>query len=452
MRRILAEAIVDFLSFSGSTSDHLNELRGFHRREWERTRTWLHDAGLALYLLQKLKDTNAIDVLPRSVWLRLEENLTANRRRLAYMSQQFNSLNQKFSAAGVKYVAVKGFTLVPQFCPDASLRHQSDFDYLIDSQSLAGAQRVLVNAGYLLYKHSANEFAFLMPAAGMPLVADEQYEEHAPHAVELRLAFWDFDSHGVFLAEPEFSVENTKTHRWQGLVFRALPEEDAFLLQVIHAFNHLLSGWVRMSWLYEIGYFLNERSTDTLLWEQIERRMGGDARLREMAVVVIELSARFFGALCPSKFGIWAGGLRPTVQVWIQNYARTWAFAKNRVDQLNLFSASKVVLFLHQQYLPDASARRRRVRMRILPWEHLFRRTRSLATKSSTNFGGRRRQLERVLIRLLFHMTAGLRYLWEVPRWRRLNRSIAHLAASTRRDLTTTGLVGAQSPKSTIQL
>src|SRR5438445_9454957 len=98
-----------------------------------------------------------------------------------------------------------------------------------------------------------------MPFRQVPPIGDEQYDEHAPHAVELRLAFWDVPSHGVLLAEPRFSLDNVRTHSYQGLIFRALPEEDAFLLQILHAVNHMLNGWIRMSWLYEIGYFLNQR-------------------------------------------------------------------------------------------------------------------------------------------------------------------------------------------------
>jgi Uncharacterised nucleotidyltransferase len=431
VRQHLTEAVADFLSFSGSTSDSLNELKGFAPRAWRRTLTWLHDAGLALYFLQKLKDANAPDLLPRSALSRLEENLAANRRRVTFMSRQFDSINQKLESAGVKYVAVKGFSLVPRFCPDASLRHQSDFDYLVDRQSLTGAQQVLMDAGYLLDKHTANEFVFLMPSAGPPPAADEQYEAHAPYAVELRLAFWDFDSHGVFLAEPKFSVHNTQTHRWQGLVFRALPDEDAFLLQVIHAFNHLLTGWVRMSWLYEIGYFLNQQALDTVLWGRIERRVESDPLLREMVAVVTELSAQFFGAPLPSNFAIWTENLRPTVRIWIQNYARTWAF-KNQLGQVSLFSVDKLVIFLHQEYLPDAAARRHLIRMRLFPLEQFFRRAQSITNPFSTNPRGRAQQFKRAIVRLLFHVTGGLRYLWEVPYWRRLNKATARLAFQTK--------------------
>ncbi len=452
MKRTVAQAVIDFLSFSGKTNAHVGELTGFHDHEWRQAVSWLHDAGLALYLLQKLEQGNVTDILPTAILSRLEENLAANRRRVAYMARQFEFLNQKLSAAGVRYAAVKGFSLVPQFCPDASLRHQSDFDYLVDHQSLPAAQTVLEESGYLLSKRKTNEFVFLMPSRAIPLPDDEQYGADAPHAVELRVAFWDSDFHGVSLTEPQFSVDNIRTQRWQESVFPALPEEDAFLLQVIHAFNHILTGWVRISWLYEIGYFLNQRSTDELLWQTVEQHIGDNALMREIVVVVTGLSAHFFRAPLPSTSIIWAQELDPAVRIWIQNYARKWAFAKNRVDQVGLFSTAKVVLFLHQQYLPDAGARRHLTRIRLLPWEQLFRRAGSITSKSSANSGGRRRQLKHALIRFLFHVTAGLRYFWELPRWRRLNKASAHLSSLSKRESPAADLVEAQSPEPTVQL
>jgi Uncharacterised nucleotidyltransferase len=452
VRHPLRDAVLDVLAFTGVVSDQLSELRGFRTRDWDYALTWLHDAGLALYLLQKLKDKNATDVLPASIMFRLEKNLDANRRRVASMAGEFESLNRKFDDAGVSYAAVKGFTLVPQFCPDASLRHQSDFDYLVSIRSLPMVQSVLEDAGYALIKYNRNEFVFLKRSAGAPPATDGQYEANAPHAVELRLAFWDSELHGVALTEPEFSVDNVIVQRWQGIAFRTLPEEDAFLLQVIHAFNHVLTGWVRLSSLYEIGFFLNQQSEDPLTWERIERRIGDNPLLREIVVVVAELSAHFFRAPLPLTSGIWASEPRPEARIWIHSYARKWAFAKNRVDQFGLFSAAKVVLFFHQQYLSGGKAKRHLLSIRLLPLGQFFRRANSIATKSSTNSGGRWRRLKVALIRLLFHITAGVRYLWEIPRWRWLNRANRHSPPSSMRNTSPTELVSAQSSRPAIRI
>ena len=457
MSRALAEAIVDLLGFSEATSNRPGVLQGFDRREWDGTLTWLHDAGLALHLLQQLKDTNATDVLPASIWAHLEENQAANRERVAYMARRFDFINQHFNRGGVRYAVVKGCSLVPQFCPDASLRHQGDFDYLVDSHSLPMAQRVLESAGYSLKKRTANEFVYLMPSVSVPPSADGQYEAQAPHAVELRLAFWDSQSHSVPLTDPGFSVDNAVVQRWQGLVFPALPDEDAFLVQVIHVFNHILTGWARMSWLYEIGYFFNRRSTDVSLWERLDRRIGGDKLLREMVVAIGELSAHLFKAPLPSTSWIWTEKLRPAIQIWIHHYARTWLFEDTRADQFSLFPVAKLALFFHLQYLPDARVRRHVIRTRLFPVEKLFQRvhsitSRSLTSKSSIQSGGRGWQLERALIRLVFHLTGGLCCLWEIPRWQRLNKGNAHLPPFISREPSATDVAAAPATESTIRL
>ena len=455
MRRTLPETVVDFLSFSSKVCDRnnvpkANAFKKFRQPEWNYTLRWLDDAGLALYFLRKLKDTSATGMVPASVVSRLERSLAANQRRVAHMATQFRSLNQRFDAAGVKYVAVKGLSLVPQFCPDASLRHQSDLDYLVDDQSLTVAQRILGEAGYSLKASSTQEFIFLMPFARVASL-DVQYEADAPYSVELHLGFWDSDFHGMCLSGPRFSVDHARIHELQGATFPTLPEEDAFLLQVIHAFHHVLSGWVRLSWLYEIGHFLKQLATDSFLWDCVERRVGDDPLLREIVVVVIELVAQLFGAPLPSALRVWAEDLRPTVRIWIQNYARTWVFGENRIDQFSLCPTAKLVLFLHQQYASDTKAQRQLIRSRLLPSTRLFRIAGSIRSQPSTVLSTRWRQRERVFRRTLFHVTAGLRYLWEIPRWRRLNRGTANLALSSRHDSAAPDLTNAQSPESTIR-
>ena len=143
MKPKLAEAIVGFLSFSGEACDQVPQLKKFSERHWNRTQGWLDDTGLALYFLHKLKDTGTANVVPSLVLSGLEKRFTANQKRVAYMARQFEFLNAKFHDRGVRYAVVKGFSLVPQFCPDArNLRHQGDFDYLVDDESLPMAQRI----------------------------------------------------------------------------------------------------------------------------------------------------------------------------------------------------------------------------------------------------------------------------------------------------------------------
>src|SRR5438046_2472712 len=83
------------------------------------------------------------EALPAPIRDHLRRNRASNRRRIAEMKTEFGSLNCRFKAAGVDYVVLKGFTLIPDFCPDASLRSQYDYDYLVRPESVGLAQRTL---------------------------------------------------------------------------------------------------------------------------------------------------------------------------------------------------------------------------------------------------------------------------------------------------------------------
>jgi len=423
VRRTPAEDIAEFLSFSSDPCDRVNEFRKFSLRQWEGALRWLDDAGLAFYFLQKLKNTNATDAVPTWVISRLERNFAANQQRVDDMSHRFGFLNQKFNETGVRYAVLKGLSLVPQFCPNATLRYQSDFDYLVDDPSLSAAQRVLVEAGYrpkLL--RSSQEFIFVMPGTGEPSRSAEQYSARAPHAIELHLDIWDSDRYGLPLMPKLFFVERTRIQQWDGFVFSALADEDAFLLQVLHACFHLFTFWIRMSCLFEIGYFLNRWASDTSLWNRIEQLVGDNLVLREFVVVVSELVARVFAPPLPPLVRVWGQRIRPGPRVWIENYARRWAFCELPVYEFRLFPRAKLVVFLHRQY-KDACAQKHLVRNRFLTFPRLSRIASSVKDKPSLvlDSGWWKRQL--LIRRSLFHALAGLRCLCEIPRWLWLNRA-----------------------------
>jgi len=430
MKPKLAEAIVGFLSFSGEACDWVLQLGQFGERDWDRTLGWLDDTGLALYFRQKLRDTAVVSVVPARVLSGLEKRFAANQKRVAHMARQFEFLNAKFDDAGVRFAVVKGLSLVPQFCPNANLRHQGDFDYLIDNESLSRAQSVLGNAGYALKSsYSSPEFTYLMPSMGEPPANEAQYEVQAPYAVELHLDIWDSNKYRVSLPRPLFLMDNARMHQWDRFSFPVLPDEDAFLVQVLHACHHLFDYWIRMSSLLEIGYFLNWRASDMSLWSGIEQRVGESTALREFIVVVTELVAKLFAAPIPPTVRVWGQKIRPASRVWIENYARDWVFGEVPIYQFRLFPRAKLVLFLQQQYIDDASTQRDFARRRLLVSTRLSRIARTIRDEPFTvlNAGWWKRQ--RLVRRAIFHTLAGFRYLCEIPRWRWLNRGKIQPAA-----------------------
>ncbi len=383
----------------------------------------MDDAGLAFYFLQKIKDANLTRSLPNWVLSRLEQSFTANRQRVDDMAQRFDSLNRQFRSAGVRYAVVKGLSIVPQFCPDAYLRHQGDFDYLVDEAWLPTAQRIVLASGYIQKPSTSNqESIFVTPGMSKASRSPQQYSACAPHAVELHLEMWESDTHRLPPIPALFSVNRTRTQQWQGLSFPSLLEDDEFLLQVLHACQHLFTYWIRMSSLFEIGYFLHRRAGDTELWKQIERRVGENAMLREFVVVITELVADLFAAPVPTLVQGWAHAIRPATRVWIENYARQCAFCIIPSHDLCVLPTSKLVLFLHQQY-EDACVDEHAVRGRLMSFPRLTRMASALRAKPSLFLSRSWWKRNLVIRRSLFHLLAGFRYVCEIPRWRWLNRA-----------------------------
>lgn len=420
--RTPVEDIVAFLRFSRDYRDRLNAIQKFTPRQWRHVLRWLDDAGLAFYFLQKLKDTNAADVVPPLPMSRLERNYASNQLRVDDLSHRFDSINNQFTDAGVHYTAIKGFSLVPQFCPYAPLRYQADFDYLVEEQSLPAASRVLIQAGYTTKdSRSSKESIFITPR-GQPSRGDQQYSPQAPHAVELHTEIWDSKMHKLPPLPNLFSVAQARTHHWNGFTFPGQRDEDAFLLQVLHACRHLFTQWIRVSCLYEIGYFLHRRSSDTELWSRMEQRAGDSAVLREFVVIVTELAARLFAAPIPELVQSWGARTRPGPRTWIEHYGWDWALCKLPVYELTLFPRSKLALFLYNEYKGAPSAQ-----------ELLPSRAPRIAASIQTNPSPARNRWwkrQHLIRRATFYALAELRYVYEIPRWKWLNRASPRTAPS----------------------
>lgn len=428
MRRGAAEEIATFLSFSAGYRDRITAIETFSERDWDGVLRWMDDAGLAFYFLQKLKDTNALHVLPSGVRGRLESNFLWNQLRMEDMAQRFHAINTRLNAAGVRYVVIKGFSLVPEFCRYASLRHQSDFDYLVERQDLAAARRILVEAGYTAKKSRSRNESIFLSAEREPSRRAEQYSARAPHAVELHTDIWDDEMHGIPSMEGVFAVEQATAKHWNGISFPAQSDEDAFLLQVLHACHHLFTQWIRICCLFEIGYLLNGRAADEELWRRVERRVGNREVLREFVVIVSELAALVFGAPLPALVQAWGAGIRPGPRIWIENYARNWVFAELPVYQFSFLPKSKLVLFLQQQYRSSSASGPVQVRTsqsRISGIVSSVQRDPALVFDADWW----RRQV--LIRRAVFYVLAELRYICEIPRWRWLNRKGARVVEAS---------------------
>jgi Uncharacterised nucleotidyltransferase len=421
VNRALAEAIVGCLTLTSSVDD-LNRIEKFTSRDWKHTLSWLDNSGLTLYFLQRLKSVNATTLLPPPVLAQFEKNLADNLCRVDAMAVEFGSLNEAFNRAGVNYAVVKGFSLVPSFCPDAALRTQSDIDYLIDEQSLLPAQRILHEQGYDLTKHHSTEFVFAKPQKRIPTRFDSPYSTDTSAWIELHLAFWDSREQSLQVLGPQFALTRAAPHQWHGLTFPALDDTDAFLLQTQHVMSHVLTYWVKMSWLFEIANFLDQRRSDTVFWSLIERRVREVSGFEDFMAFAIGLTAKVFDAPIPPVAANWIACLRPAAKLWLDRYARSWAFEDNPLHVSSPFPRAKLVLFLHQAYIQDPVTRGQVLRQRLFPWKKRSRINVTTNQTLSSQSPPKWQTWDVILNVLIFHVGSGLRYFWELPRWRKLNR------------------------------
>jgi hypothetical protein len=272
--------------------------------------------------------------------------------------------------------------------------------------------------------HSAAGYVFRLPSDGFVPTLYNQYRADAPHTVELHVSLWGSNAYDIFLAEPGFCADRTVNYERGKSTFRGLREEDLFLFLVAHVFYHISSYWLRLSWLYEMAYFLNRRATDTLLWTRVEECMGDDPVLHEIVALVTTLATHFFTAPMPPTMEAWP--LRPPVRLWIQRYSRVWAFGNNQAANFGVLPTAKLTLFLLQHYVPDA---KQFLWSRLLPSTRLANIAHTLRSNPERILDEQFRRRERIVRRAIFHLTANLRYICERPRWGRLNKRAARSSA-----------------------
>jgi Uncharacterised nucleotidyltransferase len=415
MNRALARTIVYALRLSRAPAPVL-DLQEFGIRDWERTFDWLDDSGLSLYLLRHLQATKTTDLVFPQILASLEMRFRSNRVRWEHLAEEFAQISRGFQRTGFPFAVIKGPSLVPDYCPDALLRAPSDLDFLIRREDLALASSALQQAGYRLKTSSDIEIQFWKPALKMPTIGDSPYSATTEPLVELHFAFWD-DEHRIPLREPLFSLDRVISHSWQGIVFPALNERDAFLLQVIHVFQHITTYWLKLSWLLEIGSYMSKRALEEEFWRKLDDQMQAFPGLREYAGIVVALAKSVFGATLPSLARDWINSLGSNSRLWLNQYAETWLIDDHPFKPSGFLRSGKLALFLHQQYLSDPKMREEVIRGRLFPWKRPDSRSFPADYAPSHTLRSQWTRSKFILNRVLFHAGSTLRYLFEVPRW-----------------------------------
>jgi Uncharacterised nucleotidyltransferase len=338
----------------------LARLRDCREAEVRRLLRWLDQSGLALYLFSQLQRHGALDALPAEFRQALERRLSANRERTADMLMEFGRLVESFRNRGVRFCALKGFTLTPDFCPAPHLRHQTDLDFLVEPESMEDAKQALLLCGYVHEEtRSTGEVTFATPLRHIPSAADDIYARPRHREVDLLLSL-RHEEHGASIDGPSDCRSRAQSKTLQNVSFPSLSADDMFYLQVMHAFKHLLGSWIRVSWLVEIGYFIDLHHRDADLWRSVTVRAGQDQIVQDAFGLIISLTQTLFPRPIPRGLDEWClQPLSTRIETWVRKFGLEWATSD--------LDGAKLTLFVHREFIRDSYSWNSYVLRRIFP-------------------------------------------------------------------------------------
>jgi Uncharacterised nucleotidyltransferase len=313
-------------------------------RKGRRALRWLDESGLALAFWRQLEKFGATRRMAIGWQDALGARVAQNRIRTEEMKKEFRRLLRAFGTCAVRAVALKGFTLVPDFCEDAYLRHQVDFDFLVEPPAVGQAAAALRTCGYSASAVKTNgETCFTTPLRHIPSHRDNVYQLQSQRQVDLHVGIWE-QSEWTSIIVPEDCVERAEVHFFEGEKSFELPLEDKFLLHVLHVYRHSLRSWVRLSWILELCRFLELHQDDQALWNRIVERAGDSRGMRKTFVFVLGLAGRAFHASLPGRMRAWLSeAMTVQLEVWLDHFGLEWALADWPGSLSNVLVASELI-------------------------------------------------------------------------------------------------------------
>ncbi|MGE0405468.1 MAG: nucleotidyltransferase family protein [Candidatus Korobacteraceae bacterium] len=375
---------------------------------------WLDRSGLTLYLLARLRKTAATLSISPGLLRQLELRLDANRHRTGILLQQLASVMNALQYLGIPCAVLKGFSLTPEFCFDPSYRHQTDLDLLIDSAHVAAAADALARLGYhRVSRPSPDEFAFSTPLRRTPTPRDFIYDLPWHLAVELHPTLWEPVS-GIAIESPHVDFRNTHTHKVLGVEFPALPLEQTLLLQLLHVFRHLVGGWIRPSWLYELARFVNGPLATPAVCSQLLSLLSSGAVSTQTAHACglsLAMAAQVFGASVPPLLQTQLIDIMPQrSRQWSRLFAERFALSE--------LCGTKLGLLVESAFAPDSATWRKHLVRRLFPVSGRPSLGAIQAESTARRWRHRLSSAANIAGRIHFHFFSGTELAWEALRWR----------------------------------
>jgi hypothetical protein len=373
---------------------------------------WLDQSGLAMNLLSRIPSHQSGAKLPDEWRNALQQRRERNTNRLRNMLEEFWRLNTAFRARGVFAVTLKGFSLVPDFCRDARDRHQTDFDFLVDSTSVQAAAEVLRSFGYSTPQLSrTEESCFTTPLHHIPSLEDDLYSIQNHRQVDLHVSLSE-RSAWMNTDVPGDCLRHALPSTLCGVEFYALTLADRFLCQVLHLFRHAFRSWIRLSWLMEIGRCMELHGENTDLWTRVIERAGSRSLTKRIFAFVLSLTNRLFRYRIPSQIRSWASdGMSPSIRAWLDHFSEGWAIAD--------WPGTLTNVFLAPDFIPDRKLRKEYLLSRLIPKQKNLSIGEPANQKKNKSLGWNFRRSQYLLHRSSVHCRDLFRLPLDEFRWRR---------------------------------
>jgi hypothetical protein len=335
----------------------------------------------------------------------LRQRLGDNQLRTKGLADECLLINHQFQHAGLRYLNLKGFSLIPHYCPEPSLRYQLDLDFLMCSTDAAQCCDILSGLGYEAIRPDDRGLEFRAGMGRVPSIRD-LYKPKQRRSVEVHFRM-------SLPEKAEDLLARSQLRSVCGCELPVLADVDMFLAQTLHVFKHLTGEWTRLSWLLEFKAFVDGRRSSLSFWREVR---AAAERIPQSIVglgVVIWLATQQFGPFAPPDLNEWTVDVLPKpVRLWLERYGRT--------ALLTDFPGTKLYLLLKGELAGEHNARSAISRGKLLP----LNRPPQVAYAGGGSIGSRVRasidQLRFTLFRLRFHVVESSRYLVEAQRWKRI--------------------------------
>jgi Uncharacterised nucleotidyltransferase len=338
----------------------LSELPQVDHKDGQQLLRWLDQSGLALSFMKKVSCSNSAVILSNKWQDTLTERRERNKVRLDDMLEEFGHLNEAFRSRGIQAVTLKGFSLAPDFFEDPRDRHQTDFDFLVDPRDIPAVAEVLYSRRYSTSRlSSSEESCFTTRLHHIPSLKDDLYSIQHHRQVDLHVSLTEH-SPWLTLEVPRDSLLHAVPMKLGGIEFTALSLADRFVCQVFHAFRHSFRSWLRLSWLLEIGRFMEVHRDDDSIWFQIIERAGERLHTKRAFTFILALTRHLFQFPIPRQISSWAAdGMTVPMQVWLDHFSLNWAISDWPGNLTNLFLAA--------EFIQDRNLRKQYLVSRLLP-------------------------------------------------------------------------------------